>query len=94
MEAAGLRPLEKLFLRFEIFVIYNGVRKDFLVAPPELVNTILATAIKAFGISQNPHLLGLFTEGGVELNDKKNVTDSDIKPGERLLLRPSAVRAG
>jgi hypothetical protein len=94
VEAAGLRPLEKLLLRFEIFMIYNGVRKGFFVAPAELVGAVLAEGIKAFGISQAPHLLGLFTEGGVELNDKKTIAESDIKPGERLLLRPSAVRAG
>jgi hypothetical protein len=58
------------------------------------VSAILVAAIKSFGISQNPHLLGLFTEGGVELNDGKTVSESDIKPGEKLLLRPSAVRAG
>jgi hypothetical protein len=94
IEQAGIQPNENLLLRFEIFIIYNGVRKGFFVAPPELVGAILADAIKAFGISQAPHTFGLFTEGGVELDDKKNVTDSGIKPGEKLLLRPSAVRAG
>jgi hypothetical protein len=94
VEAAGLRSLENLLLRFEIFLIYNGVRKGFFVVPAELVGAILAEGIKAFGISQAPHLLGLFTESGVELNDKKTIADSDIQPGEKLLLRPSAVRAG
>lgn len=94
VECAGIRAHEKLSLRFEIFIIHNGVRKSFYLTLQELVSAILTAAIKAFGISQAPHLLGLFSEAGVELNDRKTVSQSDIKPGEKLLLRPSAVRAG
>jgi hypothetical protein len=51
-------------------------------------------AIKAFGLTDRTHLLGLFTEQGVELVDTASVESAGIQPGEKLLLRPSAVRAG
>jgi len=94
VERARVKPHERLSLRFEIFIIYNGLRKDFLIDPEERVRTILDDAIKAFGITQAPHLLGLFTEGGAELSDQKTAKESGIRPGEKLLLRPSAVRGG
>jgi hypothetical protein len=55
---------------------------------------LLDHAIKAFGISQNPHLLALFNQAGAELQDNQSAEAAGIKPGDRLLLRPSAVRGG
>jgi len=58
------------------------------------VRAILEHAIKAFGITQQPHLLSLFTEAGVELDDNLSAEKAGVKPGEKLLLRPGAVKGG
>lgn len=76
--------------RHDVFVIYNGLEKPIKYNPEGLVRVIVDHAIKAFGITQQPHLLSLFTEGGVELNDNLSAE----KAGVKLLLRPGAVKGG
>ncbi len=80
--------------QFEIVVIYNGLPMPITVNPEQTIRAVLDHAIKAFGITQQPHLLGLFTEQGAELADTVSVEKAGVTPGEKLLLRPSAVRAG
>ena len=80
--------------RDDVFVIYNGLEKPIKYNPEGLVRVIVDHAIKAFGITQQPHLLSLFTEGGVELNDNLSAEKAGVKPGEKLLLRPGAVKGG
>ncbi len=80
--------------QFEIVVIYNGLPMPITVNPEQTIRAVLDHAIKAFSITQQPHLLGLFTEQGAELADTASVEQAGIQPGEKLLLRPSAVRAG
>ena len=80
--------------QFEISIVYNGITKSITVNPEQAVQAVREHAISAFGVTQNPHLLGLFTDQGIELNDTQSVENAGITPGVTLLLRPSAVRAG
>jgi hypothetical protein len=80
--------------KFAVAVVYNGVTKPFEVDPEEQVRALLQQAIAAFGVTQQPHLLGLFRTNGSELPDNESVERAGLKPGEVLLLRPSAVRGG
>jgi len=77
-----------------VLVIYNGLEKPLPYNPESPVRTILEHSIKAFGITQQPHLLSLFTEAGVELNENLSAEKAGVKPGEKLLLRPGAVKGG
>ncbi|MBL0924263.1 MAG: hypothetical protein IBJ12_07330 [Sphingomonadaceae bacterium] len=79
---------------FEIAIIYNGVEKKVEVDRDELVSSVLAKAIRAHQITENVHALGLFPEEGPELDISQTVKDAKIKKRDRVLLRPSTVRAG
>ena len=79
---------------FDVEIIYNGVRKPFRVTLGELVKILLEQAIRAFGITQNVHLLGLFTPENRELSDNETIRSAGVHPEEKLNLRPSAVRGG
>lgn len=80
--------------KFEILIVYNGVSKPITVQPQEQVQAVLQQAIHLFGITQNPHLLSLFKEDGTVVPEHQSVADAGIKPGERLALRPNAVKGG
>lgn len=77
-----------------VIVLYNGLSREITYRPEELVEHIRQRAIAAFGITQNPHLLSLWTEGGSELPDNLTAHEARIHPNERLLLRPGAVKGG
>ncbi len=79
---------------FEIVIIYNGIEKKVEVDRDELVSNVLAKAISAHQITTNAHTLGLFPEEGNEIEINQTVKDAKIKKRDRLLLRPSTVRAG
>jgi hypothetical protein len=79
---------------FEIAIIYNGVEKKVEVDRDELVSSVLAKAISAHQVTENAHTLGLFPQEGAELDINQTVKDAKIKKRDRLLLRPSTVRAG
>jgi hypothetical protein len=93
-EAAEIQVADPNLHPFKVRVLYNGVTKTFEVRPNELVRRLLDQALQAFGPIPNPHLLGLFTEAGVELQDNQTIKAAGAKPDEELLLRPSSVRAG
>src|SRR5437899_2919021 len=78
--------------KYEIVVVYNGVTKPLSVEPHEQVQAFLRQAIHLFGITQQPHLLSFFREDGSEVPDNQSVADAGIKPGQRLALRPGAVK--
>jgi Tfp pilus assembly pilus retraction ATPase PilT len=80
--------------KFEILIVYNGVSKPITVEPHEQVQAVLKQAIHLFSITQNPHLLSLFKEDGTVVSENQSVADAGIKPGERLALRPNAVKGG
>ncbi len=88
------QPEPKKSQKFTITIVYNGVVKEVEVNADQAIRAVLEHAIRSFGITQQQHLLGLFTEQGVELSDTVSVENAGVKPGETLLLRPSAVRAG
>ena len=79
---------------FEITISYNGIDKPLTVSRDELIGDVRNRAVSLFGIAENQHLLGLFSVEGGELQDTQTVKDAKIKKGTKLLLRPSAVRAG
>jgi hypothetical protein len=80
--------------KFSIFIIYNGVEKPLEVNVHEAVKAVLEHAIHLYGPIPNPHTLSLFTVAGQELDDNKSVQSAGIKPGDKLLLRPSQVKGG
>ena len=79
---------------FEIEVVYNGLSKPLEVSKDELIRSVLQEAISAFGNLPQPHTLALYDSEGNELQDGNTVHGSKIKKGDRLLLRPSTVKAG
>ena len=79
---------------FEIIVIYNGLQKALEVTKIELISSVLAKAIAVFGGPPNPHTLALYTEDKGELQDGQTVKEAGIKKHEKILLRPSTVKAG
>ena len=79
---------------FGITISYNGIDKPLTVSRDELISDVRNRAVSLFGIAQNQHLLGLFSVEGGELQDTQTVKDAKLKKGTKLLLRPSAVRAG
>ena len=80
---------------FDIEVVYNGLPKTVSVTKDERLSAVLSQAIAAFGNLPSPHLLGLYDADGNELKDEQQTVHSaKIKKGDRLLLRPSTVKAG
>ena len=90
-EAIAEKPVER---KLELTITYNGINKTFEAVPQETVRMLLDRAIRAFGITQNVHLLGLFTQDGRELADSKTLKEEGVKTHDHLLLRPSVVRGG
>lgn len=76
-----------------VIVTFNGADKHFAYQPHELVGKLLEKAKKEFGV-ESQHLLGLFTEAGVELDDNKTLKEADVHPDQLLVLRQSTVRGG
>jgi hypothetical protein len=90
---AGTRTL-KPHGKLTVTVSYNGVSKQFEAEATSTVQALLQHALRDFGISNQPHLFGLFTDQNVELRDQDSLADSGVQDGMKLLLRPSAVRGG
>lgn len=90
MEAPAISEIT----RHRVNVIYNGLTKALDYNPEAAVEALLQQAIRTFGISANPHLLGLFTMSGTELQDKESAEKAGVSDNDTLLLRPSAVRGG
>jgi hypothetical protein len=80
--------------KLELIIIYNGVKKPLKATFDEAMKALLDQAIALFGSLPNPHTLALFNEAGKELPVTGTVKEAGIKPGEKLLLRPSTVRGG
>lgn len=76
-----------------VTVTFNGQDKAVSYEPHQAVQAMLAQAKQAFDVQSN-HLLSLFTESGVELNDNTSAQDAGIKPGDLLVLRQSTVKGG
>jgi hypothetical protein len=82
--------------RDTVTVTFNGADREVEYQPHAAVEALLQQAKEAFGQqgAGNQHLLSLFTEDGVELNDQLSAQDAGVKPGMLLILRPSTVKGG
>lgn len=80
--------------RAGVTINFGGEVKRFDYRPHLTVTQLRDEAIRVFGITANPHLLGLFDDEDHELQDALTLNDAGVRPGDRLILRPSAVRAG
>ena len=72
---------------------FNGQDNKISYEPHAAVQALLNHAKQVFGVQSN-HLLSLFTEAGVELQDTVSAQDAGIKPGQLLVLRQSTVKGG
>lgn len=79
---------------YTVFVAYNGAEKPLIVNGNQPIQVLLNHAIKEFHISNQPHLLSLYNQEGVELPDAAKVAEVGVGPDAHLLLRPSAVKGG
>lgn len=79
---------------FKVTVSYNGQHKHFEVKSDELVKKLLDQAISAFGPIPQNHTLSLWNDNGQELKDGDTIKAAGVKPGDELLLKPSAVKGG
>lgn len=77
--------------RFEVFVVYNGLRKPFQVTKTEAVQALLAQATQVFGAGGD---LVLANEAGAVLDPHSSLAAAGVKPGATLLLRPRTVSGG
>jgi hypothetical protein len=77
-----------------VTITFNGADRTIAYQPAEQVEAVLNRGMNDFGIQQNRHLMGLFNEAGVELNDKSSMGSAGVKPGDVLVLRQSTVRGG
>lgn len=80
--------------RPRIIVTYNGLDSEIPYVPAESMQALLNQALDAFGVHNQRHVMALWTTSGVELPLEGSVQDAGVKPGEILVLRPSAVRGG
>ena len=94
MEASAPAEHQAVEHTFPIGIVYNGVEKHEQVTRDEIMKVVLGRAIKIFNITQQPHLLSLFTEDGRELDDNSTVGQNDLTRKSVLHLRPGAVKGG
>jgi hypothetical protein len=78
----------------ELIITYNGIDKALEYRPDEAMTALLERALDAFDVRENRHTMALWTTAGMELPIEGTVRDAGVKPGEVLVLRPSAVRGG
>lgn len=79
---------------FPLGVVYNGKEKHVVATLQELIKLVLADAIKIFQVTQQPHMLSLFTEAGAELDDNSTVQQNHLDKDTVLYLRQSKVKGG
>lgn len=77
--------------RFEVFVVFNGLRKAFEVVQTQAVQALLHKAAAVFGASGD---LVLANEAGAILDPNASLDAAGVKPGATLLLRPRTVSGG
>ncbi|MDB5467202.1 MAG: hypothetical protein JWQ46_1964, partial [Phenylobacterium sp.] len=78
-------------VRFEVFVVYNGLRKPFRVTKTETAQALLHQSMSVFGASGD---LVLANEAGAILDPNASLHAAGVKPGATLLLRPRTVSGG
>ena len=79
-----------------ISIVYNGTEKSLEVEPLETIHSVLARAIALFRIIDPQHLLALFdaSDNHALEPESESVSDAQVKPGARLVLRVSAAKGG
>ena len=80
--------------RDTVVVTFNGEDRTLAYQPHEQVEAVLNRALNEFGIQENRHVMSLFTEAGVELDDHSSMEEAGVKPGDVLVLRQSTVKGG
>ena len=81
-------------VRLQVAILYNGQVREFIYHAHEHASVLLEQARRAFGITINPHLMGLFDLAGRELSDGESLSENHVKAGDELILRQSIVRGG
>jgi hypothetical protein len=77
-----------------VTISFNGQQASIDYQGHADMESLLVHARNAFG-ANNQHTLGLYTEGGTELEPYTNRIDSvGIKPSQVLYLKPSTVKGG
>jgi hypothetical protein len=77
-----------------VIISFNGQQATVDYQGHADMESLLVHARNAFG-ANNQHTLGLYNEGGTELQPYTNSIDSfGIKPGQVLYLKPSTVKGG
>ncbi len=77
----------------KVAVTFNGGDEEFEYRPDETVAKLLEEAKRRYHVERQ-HLLGLFTEGGIELRDDQTLEQAGVRPGDVLVLRQSTVKGG
>lgn len=92
---AGVDPGDHLALHVKTLdIIYNGRGVEFEYRGGELISALLQQALATFGITTNVHLMSLFDTANHELAEGGTLRAADVKPGDTLVLRQSAVKGG
>ncbi len=77
----------------KVTVTFNGGNEEFEYRSDEMVAKLLEEAKRRYRVERQ-HLLGLFTEGGMELKDDQTLEQAGVRPGDLLVLRQSTVKGG
>jgi hypothetical protein len=87
---------------FKIRVTFNADDKPLEIRLEEQMAQVLIDAINLFGLTSQPHTMGLFTEANVQVAGRKpdgqdiqqTVQQAGLKPGQLLVLRQVVVSGG
>jgi hypothetical protein len=88
--------------RFAIKVTYNGVTKDLEIQADEQMQAVLQRAINLFSLQRQPHQMGLFTEGNIQVAGRlpngqdihQSVEHAKLQHGQLLILKQVVVEGG
>ena len=73
---------------------YNGQTKPFHVELSMHVQNLLQQAIREFHVTQNAHVLALYSQRSGELADSQSLKDQGVECGDHLVMRQSTVKGG
>jgi hypothetical protein len=80
--------------KYAINVNYNGVTRILEIEGHESVVSVLQRAIQLFGVTQQPHLLSLFTASGQAVDERESAAAAGLAPGTEVFLRQNVVKGG
>jgi len=80
--------------KYQVEISYNGVTRQLAIEAHESVVSVLQRAIQLFGITQQPHLLSLFTTSNQLVDEKESAGRAGLTPGILVYLRPNVVKGG